>query len=175
MFVLADVLVNVYVAYTVVAVALITWLAYTLFRNGALFLEDVFPDNHALAAAVNRLLVTGFFMVNLGFAFFLLKSNDVTTTRGGIETLAQKLGILLVLLAAMHFANMYVLNKMRHRRDTDVPPVPADRIVPVPPGTDPQARAAQEWADYERRKAAWEAQQAAAEVGVGAGHGNEEG
>ena len=44
-----------------------------LFRNGAIFLEDVFADPR-MAAAVNKLLVTGFYMLNLGYAALLLKA-----------------------------------------------------------------------------------------------------
>ena len=42
----------VYVAYAAVAIALTAWLARTLFRNGAIFLRDVFEDRPALADAL---------------------------------------------------------------------------------------------------------------------------
>ncbi|HEY3240524.1 MAG TPA: hypothetical protein VGL92_13215, partial [Acidimicrobiia bacterium] len=56
----------VYLIYSAVSIGLVVWLARTLFRSGGLFLEDVFADNPALAAAVNRLLVIGFYLLNLG-------------------------------------------------------------------------------------------------------------
>jgi len=57
-----------HVAYGLAAVTLTAVLARTLFRHGALFLESVFEDNARMANAVNRLLVTGFYMLNLGYA-----------------------------------------------------------------------------------------------------------
>src|SRR5262249_33637525 len=67
-------LVVVYTVHAARASALPVWLAHMLYSNGAVFLEGVF-DKTEVAVAVNRLLVTGFFMINLGYAMFLLKSN----------------------------------------------------------------------------------------------------
>ena len=61
-------LVPVYIAYAIVAVGLTVGLARVLFRSGAVFLEDVFKDTPRMAEAVNRLLVVGFYLLNLGYA-----------------------------------------------------------------------------------------------------------
>jgi hypothetical protein len=108
-------LVPVYVAYSVIAVALTVWLARTLFKNGAVYLRDVFPDNSDLAEAVNRLLVVGFYLFNLGYAALLLRSREAATMVVAIETLAFKLGLLLLSLAAMHFVNMFLFHRIRRR------------------------------------------------------------
>jgi hypothetical protein len=108
-------LVPVYVVYAAIAVGLTVWLARTLFRNGAVYLRDVFPDNNELAEAVNRLLVVGFYLFNLGYAALLLRSRDASTVVEAIETLAFKLGLLLLSLGAMHFFNMYLFHRIRRR------------------------------------------------------------
>ena len=108
-------LVPVYGVYAVVAVGLTVWLARTLFKNGAVFLRDVFDDSPDLADAVNRLLVVGFYLVNLGYASLLLKSREAATVVTAIETLAFKLGLLLLSLGVMHFANMYLFHRIRRR------------------------------------------------------------
>ncbi len=120
-------LVPVYAVYAFVSVVLTVWLARTLFKNGAVFLRDVFTDSPDLAEAVNRLLVVGFYLVNLGYASLMLKAEAAATPVGAIETLAFKLGLLLMSLAGMHFANMLVFHKIRRRaREAALPP-------PVPP------------------------------------------
>ena len=58
-------LVAVYVAYVIVAVVLTAWLARTLFQSGAAFLHDVFDGKAQLSQAVNRLVVVGFYILNL--------------------------------------------------------------------------------------------------------------
>src|SRR4051812_5116078 len=105
----------VYVIYTLVSVGLVIWLARTLFNSGKVFLEDVFEDNPRLAEAVNRLLVIGFYMANLGYAALLLKADAAPDATTAVEVLVRKLGVLLLSLAGLHFANMYVFYRIRRR------------------------------------------------------------
>lgn len=132
---MTDYLVPIYAIYLLAVVGLCTGLARTLYKNGAVFLQDVFDDRPDMAGAVNRLLVTGFAMFNAGFGFFLMQSNDATTATEATEILARKLGVLLVSLAVMHFANMAVLHwvSARRRERVMVPPVAPQRWVPDPP------------------------------------------
>ena len=67
-------LIAVYLAYAATSLGLTIWLARTLSKNGEVFLEDVFADNPRMAAAVNRLLVVGFYLLNLGYALVTLKA-----------------------------------------------------------------------------------------------------
>src|SRR4051794_24872353 len=101
-------LVPVYAAYAVTAVGLTVMLARVLFKNGAVFLEDVFKDTPKMAEAVNRLLVVGFYLLNLGYAALILKAEGAATAVTAIEVLAWKLGALLISLGAMHFFNLYL-------------------------------------------------------------------
>lgn len=105
-----------YLTYAAIAIPLVVWLARTLFANGATFLEDVFDDQPQLAAAVNRLLVIGFYLLNLGYALLLLTRNDgVADGLEAVELLITKLGILLLSLGAIHFLNMLVFWRIRSR------------------------------------------------------------
>lgn len=108
-------LIPVYAVYATVAVGLTVWLARTLFKNGAVFLHDVFDDNRDLAEAVNRLLVVGFYLLNLGYAALLLRADSAASVVSAVETLAFKLGLLLLSLGVMHFANMYLFHRIRRR------------------------------------------------------------
>ena len=117
-------LVPIYVIYSAISVGLVVWLAHTLFRNGEVFLEDVFEDNPRLAKAVNHLLVVGFYMANLGYAALLLQSNAAPDAVTAVELLVNKLGVLLVSLAVLHFANMYVFYRIRRRATASVLPPP---------------------------------------------------
>lgn len=124
-------LIWVYVMYGSAAIGLTVWLARTLFRNGAIFLEDVFEDRPGLAEAVNRLLVVGFYMLNLGYAFLIFRSQvRPTDAVAGVELLVNKLGVLLVSLGVIHFLNLLVFWRIRRR--TTPPPVP----VLAKPGSD---------------------------------------
>jgi hypothetical protein len=115
----------VYLVYTAGSLGLIVWLGRTLFRSGAVFLDDVFAENPRLAAAVNQLLVVGFYLLNLGYALLRLRADaGVASTVQGIEMLAQKLGTLMLALGVIHFANLYVLHRIRRRSQLRLAPPP---------------------------------------------------
>ena len=124
-------LVPMYLTYLVIAVGLCFWLAKTLYRNGAVFLEDLFPDRPEFAGAVNHLLVTGFAMLNLGYGLFLVQGGTADDPAEAIQLLARKLGILLVSLAVAHFCNLVVLHRIADRRRQSElrPPVAPQRWV----------------------------------------------
>jgi len=118
-------LVVVYLAYAAASIGLTIWLARTLFKNGEVFLEEVFADNPRMATAVNRLLVVGFYLLNLGYAFLTLKAgNTVLTSTEAIETLAMKLGSLLLVLGALHMGNLYLFHRIRRRGQIQLAPPP---------------------------------------------------
>ena len=117
-------LVTVYLAYAGTSVGLTIWLARTLAKSGEVFLEDVFLENPRMAPAVNRLLVVGFYLVNLGYAALLLKAQRSDSAVEAIEVLSSKLGLLLLSLGAMHFGNLYVFHRIRRRAKVAVLPPP---------------------------------------------------
>ena len=124
-----DVLVTTYLIYLTISILLTVWVARTLYRNGIVFLIDVFAGNAALANSVNHLLVVGFYLINLGFISLSLKVGyAVTTARGSIEALASKVGVVLIVLGTMHFFNLYVFSRIRQRSviGSALPPLEPD-------------------------------------------------
>ncbi len=128
----------VYVIYVFVAVGLTAWLAQTLFRSGVAFLNDVFVDKPALASAVNHLLVVGFYMLNLGYALFIIRATRGMDGFAAAQNLVNALAKLLVSLAGMHFVNVIVFWKIRGKREQRHLPLPiAPRVVmPSAPAVD---------------------------------------
>jgi hypothetical protein len=127
-------LVTTYLLYLAVSVALTIWVARTLFKNGRVFLVDVFHGNEALADSVNHVLVVGFYLINLGYVALALKLGyNVSSARESIEALSYKVGAVLLVLGAMHFLNLIVFSRIRKRSNlTDYPPpVAADEFTAV--------------------------------------------
>lgn len=123
----------VYVVYVFVAVALTAWLARTLFRTGTAFLHDVFEDKPALADAVNRLLVVGFYMLNLGYALFIVRTSRQLDAFGAVQFVVNRLAVLLVTLAGLHFVNVFVFWRIRARREQRQLPPPVAPQIFFPP------------------------------------------
>ncbi len=121
-----------YVAYLTLSIGLTAWVARTLSSSGRVFLIDAFHGNRELADSVNHLLVVGFYLINVGFVTLALKYGEKPTDPAGvIETLSTKVGLVLLVLGAMHFFNLSVFTKMRKRAllRTRKPPVAPDEMI----------------------------------------------
>lgn len=105
-----------YTAYIVLSISLTIWVAKTLFKNGKIFLVDIFHGNKELADSVNNLLLVGFYLINIGYAVYTLKVyNEIKNTQEVIESLSIKIGLIILILGAMHFFNLYVFFSLRKR------------------------------------------------------------
>lgn len=126
-----------YGLYALLSVAMTIWVARTLHANGRAFLVEAFHGKETLADSVNKLLVVGFYLVNLGFIAMFLKYGDKPRDlQQAIEFLASKVGIVLLVLGGMHFFNIFVFSRMRSRAllYAAPPPVAPDgHIAPISP------------------------------------------
>lgn len=133
-----DPLVVTYLAYLCLTIPITLWVGSTLRNNGRVFLMDVFDADEELADAVNRLLVVGFYLVNLGYVFVALKTTSrVDDLRTVLEVLSMKVGTIVLILGVLHFVNLIMLNRLRHRsqitnRMIGRPPVAPDATWAAP-------------------------------------------
>ena len=127
-----------YLLYLAVSVGLTVWVATTLSRNGLVFLADVFDDER-LARAVNQLLVMGFYLLNLGYVAFAMRSGArVGDTSEALEVLSMKIGLVLLVLGLLHFCNVYFLGRyrrgrLRQQQGPAHPPLPPAGRLPMHP------------------------------------------
>jgi|JI10StandDraft_1071094.scaffolds.fasta_scaffold157534_2 hypothetical protein len=99
-----------YCTYLVISIVLTIWVAKTLFTNGRVFLLEIFRGNEELTDAVNRLLLVGFYLINVGYILFTMTVTDnLYSTQSVLELLSRKIGIVILVLGFMHFFNMYIL------------------------------------------------------------------
>ena len=111
-----------YLSYLVLSIGITVWVARTLHTNGRLFLVDAFHGQEALADSVNRLLVVGFYLINLGWMVGSLRTyQTLDTARLTLEFLSDKIGTVLFVLGVMHFFNLYLFNRFRRRALEDFP------------------------------------------------------
>ena len=125
-----------YLMYLLWSILVTVWVARTLHRNGRVFLVDAFHGNETLADSVNHLLVVGFYLINVGYVALALKQRPTPDSmQTAIEFFSTKIGLVLLVLGAMHFFNLYVFSKMRRRallRNAKPPVPPQDFVKPAP-------------------------------------------
>lgn len=105
-----------YLLYLLITITVTVWVAHMLFKNGKVFLIDIFHGNQELADAVNNLLWVGFYLINIGYAVYTLQIvSEVETARRVIEILSLKIGAIILILGGMHFLNMFIFFRLRKR------------------------------------------------------------
>jgi hypothetical protein len=105
-----------YALYLPITIALTIYVARTLFKNGRVFLVDIFHRNEVLADSVNRLLLVGFYLINVGYAVYTLKIfTEINSVQVVVEALSLKLGAIILILGGMHFFNLFVFFKLRKK------------------------------------------------------------
>lgn len=105
-----------YGLYLPITVVLTVWVASTLFKNGRIFLVGIFKGDEAIADSVNKLLVVGFYLINIGYAVLTLRIfGEIETAQVVIEKLSVKIGAIILILGGMHFFNLFVFFKLRAR------------------------------------------------------------
>jgi hypothetical protein len=114
-----------YLCYLAISIAITVWVAHTLHKNGRVFLLDAFHGNAALADSVNHLLVVGFYLINVGYIALALKTTEpMANLREAIELESLKIGVVMLILGAMHFFNIFVFAQMRRRATSGIQPPP---------------------------------------------------
>jgi putative Mn2+ efflux pump MntP len=102
-----------YLIYLGVSAVITVWVARTLSRNGLVFLVEAFGHDEKLATSVNHLLVVGFYLINLGYVALALRlSARPTDVAEAIEHLSTKIGLVLLVVGAMHFFNVLIIARL---------------------------------------------------------------
>jgi hypothetical protein len=123
-----------YIVYTVLSIALTIWVGRTLFSNGRIFIVDSFNGNIEMADAVNKLLLVGFYLINIGFVSFYLKYGDQPENLiQAIEYISSKVGVVSLVLGGMHYLNMRNIAKMRSKALRKPRLEPEEPVMPAVP------------------------------------------
>src|SRR5713226_8004680 len=89
-------IVGCYLTYLAISLAATVWVAHTLHKNGRVF------------------LIMGFYLINIGYVSVALRSSaTLSSLRQAIELVSVKIGIVLLVLGAMHFFNLFVFSRLR--------------------------------------------------------------
>lgn len=112
-----------YLVYLPVVILLTWYVAHTLFKNSKVFMLDIFHGNEGIAMATNKLFETGFYLLNLGFALWIMEiAYDISTNRSVLEILSAKIGGYCIMLGVMLFLNLYLFFRGRKRAKTTAKP-----------------------------------------------------
>ena len=100
-----------YLIYLPIVIALTIYVSKMLFKNGRLFMIDIFKGKEDIAIATNKLFEIGFYLINIGWAMLILKISyyhlNEMSYQTLIEILSKKIGGFSIYLGIMLFINLF--------------------------------------------------------------------
>jgi hypothetical protein len=115
--------ISAYLVFIAVMVFIIVYVGRYFFTNGRVFIISMLEGNVELADQINRLLLLGYYLVNIGYAFIRLKDwPTIYSLQNWISSLGANIGLLVLILAVMHYMNMLGIylfsktNSIHHKR-----------------------------------------------------------
>lgn len=107
-----------YLIYLPIAIGLTLFVSNILFKNGKLFMIDIFKGKEEIASATNKLFKVGFYLLNIGFALLILKISKYgfdNTYQNLVEILSSKIGGFTIYLGMMLFFNLFLFFRGRKK------------------------------------------------------------
>lgn len=103
-----------YLIYLPVVILLTWYVAHILFKNSKAFMLDIFHGKTDIALSTNKLFETGFYLLNLGFALWIMEvAATIKDGRTLLEILSAKIGGFSIYLGIMLFFNLYLFFRGR--------------------------------------------------------------
>ncbi|MBC7849389.1 MAG: hypothetical protein H7Y31_06620 [Chitinophagaceae bacterium] len=103
-----------YLIYLPIVIVLTWYVAHILFKNSKVFMLDIFHGKSEIALSTNKLFETGFYLLNLGFAFVIMEiPYAILDKQIMIEHLSTKIGGFCIYLGIMLFFNLYLFFRGR--------------------------------------------------------------
>ena len=80
------------------------------YRNGNIFVAELVPGHEEMCTRVNRVLLVGYYLLNIGYcAITLVQWDTIETLPLLVETIAVKSAIIICIISALHYVNIFIL------------------------------------------------------------------
>jgi NO-binding membrane sensor protein with MHYT domain len=100
-----------YLIYLPITFYITVIVGWVLYKKGIVFLIDAFNSNVELASILNKFLLLGYYLLNLGYAAVSINIfSEINSITQLIEELSKRIGMLIIGLALMHYFNMYTFS-----------------------------------------------------------------
>lgn len=105
-----------YIIYLVLTAIIILYVGKLCYTNGNVFIQNLLKKNKILANQVNKVLLVGYYLLNIGYCSITIVFWDVIETRLKlIEIVSYKVSIIILIIAIMHYINIMMLKKYIHK------------------------------------------------------------
>ncbi|PSL34760.1 hypothetical protein [Chitinophaga ginsengisoli] len=99
-----------YIIYLFITYLITVRVGFIFYRNGRLFILGLLKNDVSLTDAINRILLVGYYLVNLGYAALMISTWDtIITWTELLSSITVMTGKIVLTLAIMHYFNMLVI------------------------------------------------------------------
>lgn len=80
------------------------------YRNGNIFVSALLPDHLELCQQINKILLVGYYLVNIGYAAMTLIDWEIIDTLPQlVEAITFRVSVIVFILSILHYINIIVL------------------------------------------------------------------
>ena len=98
---------SIFLAITAYIIVVIGQICY---RNGNVYVLSLLPGHEDLCVRINKILLVGYYLVNIGYAATTLISWQAIASFGElVEVLAFRTSCIVLILSALHYLNLFII------------------------------------------------------------------
>jgi hypothetical protein len=106
-----------YIIYLLLTYLITVHVGLRFYRNGRVYILNLLHGDAELTDFINRLLLAGYYLLNLGYAVIMIRFwETITSWTGLFSSICIMTGRILLTLALIHFCNMTVIYFLSHRK-----------------------------------------------------------
>ena len=106
-----------YFIYLFITYLITVHVGLVFYRNGRIYILNLVRGDEKLADSINRILLTGYYLLNLGYAALMIRSwQTIYTWTEVLSSISTMTGKIMLLLAVIHFFNMLALYLISKRK-----------------------------------------------------------
>ena len=100
---------GIYLFFTVIIIVKVGNICY---RNGNIFIRSLMKKEIELSIQINKTLLIGYYLLNIGYSTItLITWNKIGSVINLIEVLSKKTAIIILIIAVLHYSNIYLIKK----------------------------------------------------------------
>lgn len=101
-----------YIIYLSITSIIIIKVGKLCYDNGNIFVSQLIPNHEELCHQINKILLTGYYLLNLGYcAMTIISWEKINFSNQLIEIIATKSAIIILTIGFMHYINIFLLTK----------------------------------------------------------------
>ncbi len=104
-----------YLVYLLATVFITVYVGWFCYKNGWIHLKRIFKKEEALAQKLNQLLLTGYYLLNIGYALLSINTWEIVQSWQDVfSVVSLKTGIVVIFLGIMHYFNLWATQNYGH-------------------------------------------------------------